>query len=167
MVIGFRFNRFDRRVNLVSRIFMLFFFPTHICRRGIDLPSLLCPIREGVVESSSHLFFYCSLLVSVIFQVYRCRDFPAPSLSSYADWLVWFKALHFPAFAKRILEIVFNVSWWMIWEYMNFMLFGATKPKAFLIFDNIVTKSFFLCIGRCKKDINWVGWLQNPNLAIM
>lgn len=107
MVIGFRFNRFDRRVNLVSRIFMLFFFPTHICRRGIDLPSLLCPIREGVVESSSHLFFYCSLLVSVIFQVYRCRDFPAPSLSSYADWLVWLKTLRFPVFAKWVLEGVF------------------------------------------------------------
>ncbi|GKD38709.1 RNA-directed DNA polymerase, eukaryota, partial [Tanacetum coccineum] len=33
----------------------------NISRRGVDIPSILCPVCGSVTESSSHLFFdYCS-----------------------------------------------------------------------------------------------------------
>lgn len=61
------------RINIFSWRLALDRLPTRVVldRRGIDLPSLLCPICEGIVESSSRLFFYCSLSDNVNFQVFR------------------------------------------------------------------------------------------------
>lgn len=98
-------------------------------RRGIDLPCLFFPLYEDVHESSSHLFFDCSLLISIIFQFCHWWGFLAPGLSSYANWLFWFKALHFQALTKRGLEGVIYVAWWIIWDFRNFFIFGGSNRR--------------------------------------
>ncbi|GKE55425.1 RNA-directed DNA polymerase, eukaryota, reverse transcriptase zinc-binding domain protein, partial [Tanacetum coccineum] len=39
----------------------------NISRRGIDIPSILCPVCGSVTESSSHLFFDCLMLCRILF----------------------------------------------------------------------------------------------------
>ncbi|GJY16127.1 leucine-rich repeat-containing protein [Tanacetum coccineum] len=39
----------------------------NISRRGIDIPSILCPLCETGVESSKHLFFKCSVVLELFF----------------------------------------------------------------------------------------------------
>lgn len=78
-----------------------------------------------------------------------------PNFSSYANWLVWLRALHLSSISKKnILDVVFYVTWWSIWEFRNSRMFGISKPKAARVFDNIVSKSYFWCNTICKKDIN-------------
>lgn len=61
------------KINIFSWKLSLDRLPTRVVldRRGIYFPRLLCPICEGIVESSSRLFFYCSLSDNVNFQVFR------------------------------------------------------------------------------------------------
>lgn len=58
-------------------------------RRGLDLPSLLCPLCEDVLESSSHLFIGCVFSTNIVFQVSRWWGLPMPNSSSYSIWLAW------------------------------------------------------------------------------
>nr|GEY62050.1 RNA-directed DNA polymerase, eukaryota [Tanacetum cinerariifolium] len=41
----------------------------NISRRGIDIPSILCPLCETGVESSKHLFFNCSVVRAIFRRV--------------------------------------------------------------------------------------------------
>ncbi|GKE88243.1 RNA-directed DNA polymerase, eukaryota, partial [Tanacetum coccineum] len=52
------------KVNVHAWKVRLDYLPTrlNLSRRGIDIPSILCPVCGVVVESSSHLFFECTIV---------------------------------------------------------------------------------------------------------
>nr|GEU82474.1 ATP-dependent RNA helicase DBP2-like [Tanacetum cinerariifolium] len=44
--------------------------------------------------------------------------------------------------SKEVLEGVFYVSWWSIWNFRNQLLFAVQKPRKDAIFDDIIFRSF-------------------------
>ncbi|GKC71180.1 hypothetical protein Tco_1117063 [Tanacetum coccineum] len=57
--------------------------------RGLDIPSVICPICGERLESSDHLFFSCSFVAQVYVMLARWWDIHIPPLSSYQHWLEW------------------------------------------------------------------------------
>ncbi|GJZ11749.1 RNA-directed DNA polymerase, eukaryota [Tanacetum coccineum] len=79
--------------------------------RGVDIPSILCPVCDVVVESTSHILFSCPLARDVLCKVMTWWDLDTPNILSYEEWLCWFSNLHIHKQAKIILEGVFYVMW--------------------------------------------------------
>ena len=57
--------------------------------RGMEIPSILCPICGVEVESISHLLFSCSLARDILSKVFQWWSLDATSLHSYEEWLSW------------------------------------------------------------------------------
>ncbi|GJY60897.1 RNA-directed DNA polymerase, eukaryota [Tanacetum coccineum] len=64
--------------------------------RGIDIPSISCPICSSVGESCSHLLFSCSMARLLLRKVARWWELDIPEFLSYEDWLAWFTSLRLP-----------------------------------------------------------------------
>ncbi|GKA62581.1 RNA-directed DNA polymerase, eukaryota, partial [Tanacetum coccineum] len=135
---------------------------SNLVRRNILIDSLSCPICDGEPEDSSHLFFRCCLARDVTRLVCRWWDLDFHSFNSYTDWQGWFKQLRLGAKSKEVLEGVFYVSWWSLWNFRNHLLFADSNPRKDAIFDEIVLRSFNWCLARAQKlklkKIAWVKW---------
>ncbi|GKA13730.1 RNA-directed DNA polymerase, eukaryota [Tanacetum coccineum] len=140
---------------------------SNLVRRNILIDSLSCPICDGEPEDSSHLFFRCCLARDVTRLVCRWWDLDFHSFNSYTDWQGWFKQLRLGAKSKEVLEGVFYVSWWSLWNFWNHLLFADSNPRKDVIFDEIVLRSFNWCLARGNRTLNWVSWLQHPHLISM
>ncbi|GJT19265.1 RNA-directed DNA polymerase, eukaryota [Tanacetum coccineum] len=140
---------------------------SNLVRRNILIDSLSCPICDGEPEDSSHLFFRCCLARDVTRLVCRWWDLDFHSFNSYTDWQGWFKQLRLGAKSKEVLEGVFYVSWWSLWNFRNHLLFADSNPRKDAIFDEIVLRSFNWCLARGNRTLNWVSWLQHPHLISM
>ncbi|GJR12536.1 RNA-directed DNA polymerase, eukaryota [Tanacetum coccineum] len=83
------------KINVLAWKVSLDCLPTrlNISRRGIDIPSILCPICDSVVESSSHLFFGCSLAKDILRRICRWWNVEFSDINSYAEWSSWIVAL--------------------------------------------------------------------------
>nr|GEZ96005.1 RNA-directed DNA polymerase, eukaryota, reverse transcriptase zinc-binding domain protein [Tanacetum cinerariifolium] len=57
----------------------------NISRRGIDIPSILCPLCETGVESSKHLFFNCSVVRAILRRVCIWWDVSYMALDSFDE----------------------------------------------------------------------------------
>ncbi|GKA36264.1 RNA-directed DNA polymerase, eukaryota [Tanacetum coccineum] len=76
----------------------------NISRRGIDIPSILCPLCETGVESSKHLFFNCSVVRAIFRRVCIWWDVSYMELDSFDEWISWITNLRLPSKHKRLLE---------------------------------------------------------------
>ena len=139
----------------------------NISRRGISIVSLTCPICECGVESTSHLFFECSMARQLARKVSRWWNVGYSDVNSYDEWLKWIVSLRLTSKIKLMIEGVFYVMWWSIWSYRNKLLFDDKPPQKASIFDNIVSNSFYWCKFRSKASFSWNDWLKNPNLVLM
>nr|GEX62972.1 RNA-directed DNA polymerase, eukaryota [Tanacetum cinerariifolium] len=106
-------------------------------------------------EDISHLLFKCSLAVDVSHLICRWWDLSWSPLVLYSEWLDWFKSIRLNSKSKDVLEGVFYVSWWSIWNYRNQLLFVDQSPRKDVVFDDIVTRSFMWCQSRCSSSFSW------------
>nr|GEV17373.1 RNA-directed DNA polymerase, eukaryota, reverse transcriptase zinc-binding domain protein [Tanacetum cinerariifolium] len=59
---------------------------------------------------------------------------------------------------------VFYVVWWHVWTFRNKLLFEDKKPSKAIIFDDVVSRSYYWCKFRCKASFSWDDWLKIPNM---
>ncbi|GKA39500.1 RNA-directed DNA polymerase, eukaryota [Tanacetum coccineum] len=86
----------------------------NISRRGIDIPSILCPVCGSVTESSSHLFFDCLVEKDNFRKICRWWEVEFMEVHTFDEWVSWIVNLRIPIKHKRLLEGVYNVLW--IWS---------------------------------------------------
>ncbi|GKC26594.1 RNA-directed DNA polymerase, eukaryota, reverse transcriptase zinc-binding domain protein [Tanacetum coccineum] len=139
----------------------------NLSRRGMPINIIACPICDHGAESSSHLFFACPLATHLGCKISLWWNLPYADIVSYPEWLSWIGSLRISLKSKIILEGVFYVMWWLLWNYRNMLLFDARKPSKAKIFDDIVSKSFYWCKFRCKASFGMNDWLKNPYLVIL
>ena len=137
--------------------------PSILCLRGIDIPSILCPLCSCAGETSSHLLFLCNMAHHLLLKVASWWELDIHECMSYADWLSWFNALRLCKRRKSVLEGVFYVMWWVIWKFRNQVLFGSSQPRLELLFDEIVLLSYTWCSSRCKSNFDWISWIKCPS----
>ncbi|GKC65148.1 RNA-directed DNA polymerase, eukaryota, reverse transcriptase zinc-binding domain protein [Tanacetum coccineum] len=157
------------KVNVTAWKIKMDALPTrlNISRRGMDIQSLSCPICDCGVESSSHLFFQCNLVRQVVRKISSWWNIDYVDVNSYEEWLIWLISLRLTAKLKVVLEGVFYVLWWSIWSFRNKLLFESKNPSKAVIFDNVVSCSYYWCKFRCKASFSWTEWLKNPYLVTL
>ncbi|GJT68702.1 retrotransposon protein, putative, ty1-copia subclass [Tanacetum coccineum] len=131
-----------------SRNFLLLQYdalPTrlNLSRRGLDLQSIFCPICNKEVKSSSRIFVACSLVRDIYRKIASWWDVSYSNLSSYEEWLEWFLNLRINADRRDILKGVFYIMWWLVWSFRNKSVFGSSTPSKAVIFDDLVSHSFY------------------------
>nr|GEU53243.1 RNA-directed DNA polymerase, eukaryota [Tanacetum cinerariifolium] len=127
----------------------------NISRRGIDIDTISCPICDCVVESSNHLFFSCSLARQIARKISLWWNVNYVDVNSYVEWLNWLVSLRLTAKLKVMIEGVFYAMWWYLWPYRNKFLFETKVPLKAVIFDDVVSSSFYCCRFRCKASFSW------------
>ncbi|GJW20791.1 RNA-directed DNA polymerase, eukaryota [Tanacetum coccineum] len=55
--------------------------------RGIEIPSIFCPICNSSVESTSHIFFSCPLARHLRRKILRWWEIDDSLINCYSDWL--------------------------------------------------------------------------------
>ncbi|GJQ93066.1 RNA-directed DNA polymerase, eukaryota [Tanacetum coccineum] len=135
--------------------------------RGLDIPSIICPLCSIAVESTSHLLFSCQLARQLMIKVVHWWELEYQDFHSYEDWLLWFKNLRVSKRLKDVFEGVCYISWWVIWKFRNQVLFGINFPRLDLLFDDIVRLSFHWCSSRCSSNFDWNTWMKNPSSIIL
>ncbi|GKD12039.1 RNA-directed DNA polymerase, eukaryota, reverse transcriptase zinc-binding domain protein [Tanacetum coccineum] len=113
------------KVNVLAWKIKIDALPTrfNISRRGIDIHSILCPVCDGGVESSEHLFFRCHLSKQIARKVSLWWNVAYVDVNSYAEWFSWIVSLRIAAKSKLMLEGVFYTMWWQLWTYRNKLFF--------------------------------------------
>ncbi|GKE51207.1 RNA-directed DNA polymerase, eukaryota, reverse transcriptase zinc-binding domain protein, partial [Tanacetum coccineum] len=61
--------------------------------RGLDIPSIICPLYSIKVESTSHRFFSCHLARQLMLKVAHWWELEIHDFISYDDWLLWLNNL--------------------------------------------------------------------------
>ncbi|GJZ92004.1 RNA-directed DNA polymerase, eukaryota, reverse transcriptase zinc-binding domain protein [Tanacetum coccineum] len=123
-------------------------------KRGMYIESILCPLCEKNVESSSHIFFNFSISREIFRLLWWKID--VVMVSSYDEWLEWLLSIRLYSKHKELFEGVCYVLWWYIWNFCNKSIFGSACHSKAFIFEELVTRSFIWCKHRCKKYFSWV-----------
>ncbi|GJT46465.1 RNA-directed DNA polymerase, eukaryota [Tanacetum coccineum] len=132
-------------------------------KKGVSMEYNFCSICDEDVEDISHIMFKCEMASIMHQKICRWWQIDMNHVSSYAEWLSWFKNIHIPSKKKLMLEGVFYISWWQIWNFRNQILFGSSIPRRSTVFDDIVARSFTYVSSRCKKKFSWIDWMSNPS----
>ncbi|GJY59330.1 RNA-directed DNA polymerase, eukaryota [Tanacetum coccineum] len=135
--------------------------------RGLDIPSIICPLCSIAVESTSLVSGSCQLARQLMIKVVHWWELEYLDFHSYEDWLLWFKNLRVSKRLKDVFEGVCYISWWVIWKFRNQVLFGINFPRLDLLFDDIVRLSFHWCSSRCSSNFDWNTWMKNPSFIIL
>ncbi|GJY05619.1 RNA-directed DNA polymerase, eukaryota [Tanacetum coccineum] len=130
--------------------------------RGLDIPSIICPLCSIYGESTSHLLFSCLLARQLMCKVARWWELEYHDILSYEDWLGWLNNLRCSKRFKDMFEGVCYTTWWVIWKHRNQVLFGTNLSRIDLLFDEIVRTSFYWCSSRCNLNFDWNSWMKNP-----
>nr|GEV62284.1 RNA-directed DNA polymerase, eukaryota [Tanacetum cinerariifolium] len=155
----------DFRVKDVRNLLDEFFLPkTNVPTRNVVLDSEACLLCDSAQEDVDHVFFSCSLAKALTRLICRWWNLDEQIFSSYFEWLTWLNSLRLGAKLKNILEGVFYVTWWSVWNFRNHTLFASNKPRKESLFDDIVLRSFNWCVARGRLMLNWDAWLQHPYL---
>ncbi|GJY97028.1 RNA-directed DNA polymerase, eukaryota [Tanacetum coccineum] len=136
-------------------------------RRGVQVPYILCPVCNDAHEDTSHLFFSCVVATDIARLICRWWNLTWIPVGSYSDWLAWFNTIRLGSKIKGILEGVFYVTWWSLWNFRNQLLFANQKPRKDVLFDEVVTRSFSWSLARSKNIFSWESWLQHPYLIAL
>ncbi|GKA96564.1 RNA-directed DNA polymerase, eukaryota, reverse transcriptase zinc-binding domain protein [Tanacetum coccineum] len=106
--------------------------------RGMDIPSIACPLCNSAVESTSHIFFACPLARQVWRNFLIWWELEDVAFNSYNEWLIWIVNIRLHKQLKVFLEGICYVMWWLIWRFRNQLLFGNSQPRRALLFDDVV-----------------------------
>nr|GEV38671.1 RNA-directed DNA polymerase, eukaryota, reverse transcriptase zinc-binding domain protein [Tanacetum cinerariifolium] len=149
-------------------------------RDGVEMEQfrLLTLAIEGVVSPDMNDRWFWSLEGSGEFSVASARKFiddnrllgpPQKTrwinvVDSYEEWLTWILSLRISSKQKDMLEGIYYVTWWLVWNHQNKSIFDSKSPSKAIIFDDLVSRSFYWCRYRCKARFSWLEWMKNPNL---
>ncbi|GKD82433.1 RNA-directed DNA polymerase, eukaryota, reverse transcriptase zinc-binding domain protein, partial [Tanacetum coccineum] len=128
------------KVNIFAWKVMTNSLPTrfNISRRGIDIDSISCVNCEAGVETTNHIFFSCDTAKQVSRLISRWWDIHCIEIDSYGSWLEWMGNIRMPAKNKSMLEGVFFVNWWFLWNCRNKNIFEGQAFSKETFFDDIV-----------------------------
>nr|GEV55839.1 ribonuclease H-like domain-containing protein [Tanacetum cinerariifolium] len=95
------------KINVFARKVCLDRLPTrlNLSLRGIDIPSISCPICSSAGESCAHLLFSCRMAKALYSKVARWCEMEIFVFYFYEDWLNWFISLRFSKVFKDMLEV--------------------------------------------------------------
>ncbi|GKA69631.1 hypothetical protein Tco_0775695, partial [Tanacetum coccineum] len=91
--------------------------------------------------------------------------------NSYEEWRVCVLVGFISGFIQTqcVLWGCIPYGLWLVYVELshNILLFDKKIPEKALIFDNLVSSSFYWCKFRCKASFKWDDWLKNPYIVLV
>ncbi|XP_071705575.1 uncharacterized protein [Rutidosis leptorrhynchoides] len=132
-------------------------------KRGIDLPSVLCPICEGDIESVEHSLFSCLVACDIWNKVLNWWGLSGSPLSSLADAFSASPSIQLSSSGAKIWQAVAWSCGYLIWKNRNEKIFNNKCWNPPVALSEIQVKSYEWIAKRCKTNIiDWHNWLHNP-----
>ncbi|PWA77337.1 hypothetical protein CTI12_AA057870 [Artemisia annua] len=104
-----RWCRFiPKKVNILSWRVLRDRLPNrwNLSRKGIDIPSLLCPVFSSFPETNFHLFWDCNVASAIWKFVFRWVDIHPPNILDLTDLFNWLdESTSINSFCKTILSL--------------------------------------------------------------
>ncbi|GJT56681.1 ribonuclease H-like domain-containing protein [Tanacetum coccineum] len=159
-----------KKINVLAWKVRFDFLPTrlNLSRRGVDLHYILCLNCNVEVESTSHVFFACSMMKDLYRKIFTWWDLSHSEFSSYDDWFELLQSIRMHSKLKDLLEGFFYVVWWLVWNFRNQSLFDSRYPFKAIIFDVLVSCSFYWCRSSVEAEYRSMAsatceviWLSN------
>ncbi|GKA39068.1 hypothetical protein Tco_0731619 [Tanacetum coccineum] len=113
------------------------------------------------------MFIYLLVVRHIIRKISSWWNIDYSDVNSYEEWRVWLVSIRIQSNLKGIREGVYYGLWWYMWNFHNKLLFDKKIPEKALIFDNLVSTSFYWCKFRCKASFKWDDWLKNPYIVLV
>nr|GEX73276.1 hypothetical protein [Tanacetum cinerariifolium] len=95
----------------------------------------------------------CSLARQIARKISLWWNVNYVDVNSYVEWLNWLVSLRLTAKLKVMIEGVFYAMWWYLWSYRNRLLFETKVPLKAVIFDDVVSSSFYWCSSNVYGDV--------------
>nr|GEX20288.1 RNA-directed DNA polymerase, eukaryota [Tanacetum cinerariifolium] len=135
-------------------------FSVASARKLIDDNRLLGPPQKTrwlkEVESTNHIFFAYSLARDIYRKIASWWELTYYEFQDYEEWLAWIFSLRTSSKQKELLEEIYYVTWWLVWNHRNKSIFDSRSPSKAIIFDDLVSRSFYWCRYRCKARFSWL-----------
>ncbi|GJU14888.1 RNA-directed DNA polymerase, eukaryota, reverse transcriptase zinc-binding domain protein [Tanacetum coccineum] len=138
----------------------------NLSSRGMDIQSISCPMCNGNVESSSHIFFECDIASEVWRMVRNWCDIPLPSFSSHDQMRSWLCSWQVSKEKNHRVTVIFASLCWWLWRYRNNVTFCAHPMRKSDLFDNIRSSSYNWLSHRGRLTSNWFGELEVGELEV-
>ncbi|GJY78321.1 RNA-directed DNA polymerase, eukaryota, reverse transcriptase zinc-binding domain protein [Tanacetum coccineum] len=138
--------------------------------RGLDIPSVLCPLCNDAPESVNHLFLHCSKVKLVWF---KCLSWWGVSTvihnMSVKEVIAGSFMKLLPPCLQNIFQGVCLVTLWSVWKWINKVAHATIEFKSKEhdadIFSMIQANSLLWISNRwSKKSVipNWKSWVTRP-----
>ncbi|GJR83229.1 RNA-directed DNA polymerase, eukaryota [Tanacetum coccineum] len=94
------------KINILAWKISMDRLPTrfNLSSRGLEIQSILCPLCNVAVETTSHIFFSCSLSRHIMHKVCHCWELDISSFNFYVEWFNWLSNARIAKRKKEILE---------------------------------------------------------------
>nr|GEW97092.1 RNA-directed DNA polymerase, eukaryota [Tanacetum cinerariifolium] len=112
-----RWNRFlPKKINIFIWRTLRNRIPTrwNLSQKGIEVPSLLCPVCGNGTETTSRSIWLCSFATSVWHKIFSWLQIIPPNLANVNDIFTWIDDLHITADKKQIVNTICSVSLWSL-----------------------------------------------------
>ncbi|GJZ49884.1 RNA-directed DNA polymerase, eukaryota, reverse transcriptase zinc-binding domain protein [Tanacetum coccineum] len=133
----------------------------NISRRGIDIPSILCPVCGSVTESSSHLFFDCLVAKDNFRKICRWWEVDFMEVHTFDEWVSWIVNLRIPIKHKRLLEGVTANSL----ELHLLIDFSFDRLLLTIYFGLTTCQTCVPCEGILRHIVLSIGSVSTPGWA--
>ncbi|GKC81177.1 hypothetical protein Tco_1136894 [Tanacetum coccineum] len=100
-----------------------------------------------LLDVSSKTKWLKAVLIKVNIHAWKIStwwDFNLSEVSSFEEWRIWLSNIHLQGLRKEVLEGVFYIIWWLVWNFRNKLLFGKSIPLKATLFDDVVALLFLV-----------------------
>lgn len=158
------------KVNIFMWRVMLDRVPTrdNLNKMKLDLNSLLCPVCGFTTETINHVLFDCPAAIEVWKFIERWWSISFPAVKSLESMLNGVNSTYKDKQVKEAVEAIIFISCYCMWCFRNRCVFDNPPPRKDSLLDQIVEKSFFWLLARCKgSDKIPITWRYHPFDCIM
>nr|GFB10422.1 RNA-directed DNA polymerase, eukaryota [Tanacetum cinerariifolium]GFB10466.1 RNA-directed DNA polymerase, eukaryota [Tanacetum cinerariifolium] len=99
----------------------------NLSKRGLDIPSIMCPICSNGVESNDHIFYSFEVTASIWRLVDVWCDMDFPNMLSPSTWTSWIDTLRTSNDYRNRIQVTVATTLWTIWNYRNSVSFNSQK----------------------------------------
>nr|GEU32941.1 RNA-directed DNA polymerase, eukaryota, reverse transcriptase zinc-binding domain protein [Tanacetum cinerariifolium] len=152
------------KVNIHSWRLWMDRLPTryNIVLRGIDLDSVRCPLCDGDIETSQHLFVDCPVACDMwkfISGWWGLTSYP----NNLSSLLSWPDSVNFNKPTKLCFDNVIQTANWVFWRYINCVCFDPKPPRKDTLGEqgNVLSHSWISNRSR-NSHPNWIEWVYDP-----
>lgn len=140
--------------------------------RGVDVPSILCPICEEEIKDLSHVFVNYRKVVGVWQKCMSWWQLPWHSSSISMKEIVVGSSTFIDNWRNKIFHGVCLVVMWGIWKWRNNIVYTRAEDRSAIrevdIFPSIQILSLLWISNRCSRlAFDWSGWVTNPPAAFL